>query len=374
MTRAWARAASILAAASALLAVGDASDVSRDRAADGPAAGARPGPDRSQTTKAADARPAVAKPGADDLDIVVQASGLHWVAVIRIPFELGRAMDVEQANGEIFIVTQTGALTFYDRSSQTFEVIAKVDQHRNGLKRSTIARSKTFNMGYFRTFGLLVEPRDGNYRAYVGYHRFDDGCFYFEIATLTFALDDGAARIVADWRPLYTALPCIAPKTKGYVFAGHQAGGRIVALDRDHLLVSIGDHELDGMNGPAAPLDPTSPYGKIVLLDKETGESAIFAAGVRNPQGLLIAADGTIYETEHGPKGGDELNVIEQGRSFGWPSNTYGIWYGNNPWPLSPHQGRHDEGQRPLFAWLPSIAVSNLTQSRAPSSLCGRVT
>ena len=300
-----------------ILMVGTAAYLAFGPAPDRPPRDAEPAAERRQAAATAaptqapgdaEPEPAAGAPASDDIPIVIQPSGLHWVALTRLPYDLGHAMDVEAAGGEIFIVTSNGRLTFYDRISQTFKSIAQVEQNRTQLRRSEITQAKTFVMGYFCTFGLLVELRGENYRAYVGYHRFEDDCFYFEIATLTFALEAGSARIVVDWRPLYTAAPCIPPKDKGHVFAGHQAGGRIVPLDAEHLLVSIGDHELDGHSGPAAPLDPASPYGKIVLLHKETGEWAIFAAGLRNPQGLLIAADGRIYETEHGPKGGDELN------------------------------------------------------------------
>ena len=59
-------------------------------------------------------------------------------------------------------------------------------------------------------------------------------------------------------------------------------------------------------------------------IDMETGAAAPFTIGHRNPQGLYIDPDGNIWSSEHGPKGGDELNLLVKGRNYGWPIVTYG--------------------------------------------------
>jgi cytochrome c2 len=79
---------------------------------------------------------------------------------------------------------------------------------------------------------------------------------------------------------------------------------------------------------------------------------------MRNPEGLYVAPSGTIWETEHGPQGGDELNLIKKGANYGWPIVTYGVDYGTFAWPLSPRQGEHDGFEAPFYAWIPSIGVS----------------
>jgi aldose sugar dehydrogenase len=70
---------------------------------------------------------------------------------------------------------------------------------------------------------------------------------------------------------------------------------------------------------------------------------------------------------EHGPMGGDELNLIRQGANYGWPSVTLGVDYADvlvddKRWPFSTRQGRHDNYEGPVFAWIPSIGVSNIKQ------------
>ena len=83
---------------------------------------------------------------------------------------------------------------------------------------------------------------------------------------------------------------------------------------------------------------------------------AVYALGVRNPQGLVYdPASGALYETEHGPMGGDEVNQIIAGGNYGWPVITYGMNYTYRP----VGEGTVREGMvQPLFYYLPSIAVS----------------
>lgn len=83
--------------------------------------------------------------------------------------------------------------------------------------------------------------------------------------------------------------------------------------------------------------------------------------GHRNPQGLTQDRAGRLWSTEHGPQGGDELNLVEDGRNYGWPLVTLGIECPQCPWQ---RQGRHDGFTPPVYSWLPSIAVSNLIEVR----------
>ena len=101
--------------------------------------------------------------------------------------------------------------------------------------------------------------------------------------------------------------------------------------------------------------------GKLVRVEIETGRAETLASGLRNPQGLTRDAAGTLWETEHGPWGGDELNVLEPGGNYGWPLVSYGVWYqktiiGSNDKDVA----RHDGFIKPVFSWVPSIGISNL--------------
>jgi cytochrome c2 len=79
-------------------------------------------------------------------------------------------------------------------------------------------------------------------------------------------------------------------------------------------------------------------------------------------QGLLVDRDERIWTTEHGPQGGDELNLIVEGGNFGYPLAVYGTSYTSKDWPSAERVGFHDGYVEPAFAWLPSVGLSNLVQ------------
>ena len=83
----------------------------------------------------------------------------------------------------------------------------------------------------------------------------------------------------------------------------------------------------------------------------------VYSYGHRNPQGLALSSTGIIYQHEHGPQGGDEVNVIQSGKNYGWPIITYGLDYnGAYVSPFTEMEGM----TQPLHVWTPSIAPSGL--------------
>ena len=135
-------------------------------------------------------------------------------------------------------------------------------------------------------------------------------------------------------------------------------GGRIqkISIDQSHgLLFSLASNDSDEPNFAAQ--DDTSNLGKIIFLDINTRETEIFSKGHRNPQGLYVK-DKLILSTEHGPQGGDEINIISAGSNYGWPVITYGVNYGLG---TKIGEGTHKAGmEQPIYKWVPSIAPSGM--------------
>jgi glucose/arabinose dehydrogenase len=146
-------------------------------------------------------------------------------------------------------------------------------------------------------------------------------------------------------------------------------GGRL-AFAGEHLFFSVGERGMEeGTTGKAQDL--SAPTGKIhrVFHDgrvppdnpfaNQPGHfGSIWAYGVRNPQGLAVDPEnGAVWETEHGPRGGDELNVIRRGANYGWPVITYGMNY--NGTPIS-DKTEAPGMEQPVINWTPSIAVSQI--------------
>jgi aldose sugar dehydrogenase len=141
-------------------------------------------------------------------------------------------------------------------------------------------------------------------------------------------------------------------------------GARFLFDGEGYLFFSIGDrgHMADAQ-------DLASPYGKLhrvhddgrvpsdnPFVGRATALASIWSYGHRNQQGLAIdPRNGDLYATEHGPRGGDELNRVHKGGNYGWPLITYGM--NDNGTPLTDRT--EQEGlEQPVVYWTPSIAVS----------------
>jgi len=136
-------------------------------------------------------------------------------------------------------------------------------------------------------------------------------------------------------------------------FNSHHAGGRIKQFNEGYLL-TVGDFKLP--EDFKLEIKEESDLGKVLYLDKNWN-SNIFSSGHRNPQGLIIQ-DEIIFSTEHGPFGGDELNIVIEGKNYGWPSSAYGFTYGlENIYDLDHGQ----DYEEPIYFFTPSIGISELT-------------
>jgi cytochrome c2 len=171
-----------------------------------------------------------------------------------------------------------------------------------------------------------------------------------------------------EWEPIFESKPCLEyGKGAASGFQSNVNGGRLMPDGRGGLFVSLGDHHLDGLNNPlVAAQDSEISYGKVIRIDLQTLEARVYAKGVRNPQGLLLDRSGNLWETEHGPKGGDELNLVLDQGNYGWPLTTFGTQYYKLTWALNASQGRHEGRHRgyetPVYSWVPSVGISNLIQ------------
>ena len=159
------------------------------------------------------------------------------------------------------------------------------------------------------------------------------------------------------WDLIFKSFPCI----KNFNGTLASWGGKLEKTGPNNFILSVGDAFHDGINNDDITKKKDSSYGKIFSFDTNSNQYNIFTKGHRNPQGLHF--DGTnIFETEHGPVGGDELNILRINENYGWPYETYGKEYSSNTWPPNPNKGFHSNFSKPLFAWIPSIGVSDLTK------------
>ncbi|MDQ2183938.1 PQQ-dependent sugar dehydrogenase [Alcaligenaceae bacterium A4P071] len=168
---------------------------------------------------------------------------------------------------------------------------------------------------------------------------------------------DGMA--LTDVQPLFQAKPAKV--------GGSNNGGRLVFLPDGTLVLSIGD----GFDLREQAQNPANHLGKTVRLNRDGSiprdnpyvgragvADGIFTMGHRNMQGLAYdAATKRLFANEHGPRGGDELNLLAAGGNYGWPMATQGLDYtGARVTPFTQMPGT----QAPLLVWTPSVAPSGM--------------
>lgn len=148
-------------------------------------------------------------------------------------------------------------------------------------------------------------------------------------------------------------------------------GGRMAFMNDGTLLISVGD----GFDYREAAQSLESHLGTIVrihddgripgdnpFVDREDTLPGIYSYGHRNPQGMVVEpGSGRVWSHEHGPRGGDELNLVRAGQNYGWPVATHGVDYsGARVTPYATRPGLVD----PLIVWTPSIAPAGMSRYR----------
>jgi glucose/arabinose dehydrogenase len=149
-------------------------------------------------------------------------------------------------------------------------------------------------------------------------------------------------------------------------------GGRILFDKNGHLFVSTGERSSVTTRQQAQSV--TAALGKIIRITTN-GTAApgnptfsqsgalpeLYSIGHRNPQGIAIhPATGELWQSEHGPRGGDEINRVKAGANYGWPVITYGIEYSGQPIGNPPIQQQNGMEQ-PVYYWDPVISPSGMT-------------
>ena len=144
------------------------------------------------------------------------------------------------------------------------------------------------------------------------------------------------------------------PKVTG---RGHYSHRLVISPDKQHLYIASGERQ---KMAPAQ--DPVSDLGKVIRLPigangRPTGPAARISMGHRNILGLQFAPDGQLWEIEHGPAGGDELNLVKPGANYGWPLVSEGRHYSGQ---FIPHHDTRPEFTAPALYWNPVIAPGGM--------------
>jgi glucose/arabinose dehydrogenase len=275
-------------------------------------------------------------------------------------------MLVTEKPGAVWLVTQQGAKT------PVTNVPAVLHQGQGGL------------------LGVFVSPRYATDQSvYLTYSEPGEGGSGLALARAHLAMGEGSASLEGLevlWRQM--------PKGQGGQFGAQIA----FSPDGQYLFLTVGDRQrmtpaqdpdqelgkilrltLDGKPAPGNPqagktgaasvpliapprdteLAKTAPVvNTYTFTEKNLAPSETWSSGHRTPYGLAFSPDGRLWEVEHGPRGGDELNLIEPGKNYGWPLVSYSVNYNGTP---IPSPDTRPDLAKPVIYWTPVIAPGSLT-------------
>lgn len=218
----------------------------------------------------------------------------------------------------MLITLRTGGLRLYAADGQSF----------NNVNLAGLMNLTTANQGGL--LDVVLDPSfSSNRRIYFTFSETDTAdASRNGTAVARAELDTGGLTLV-NLQVIYQQMPKVASTA--------HFGSRLV-FDRDgHLFVTLGDRQSNDQRGYAQDLN--RGHGKVVRITTSgaaapgnpalSGQAGIWSYGHRNPQGAALHPDtGALWTSEHGPQGGDEVNLTEPGRNYGWPVISYGQEYG----------------------------------------------
>ncbi|HZJ20416.1 MAG TPA: PQQ-dependent sugar dehydrogenase [Pricia sp.] len=244
-----------------------------------------------------------------------------------------------------------------DGSMLVTEISGDLIHFKDGQKNKVKNVPKVYKRGQGGLLDVATHPDyENNGWIYISYSSDEGKEKGGNTALIRAKLKDNA---LVDIEQLYKATP---NTTKGQHF-----GSRIVFDNDGYLYLSIGERGDRDTN----PQDIKRDGGKIYrfnddgsipednpFVGTDGAKTAIYSYGHRNPQGLAKNPEtGKIWDNEHGPRGGDEINIIEPGANYGWPLVTYGINYSGTP---ITDKTEMEGMTQPIHYWVPSIAPSGM--------------
>jgi hypothetical protein len=274
---------------------------------------------------------------------------------------------IEYDNNKLFLASATGIFGYVDINELNNK---KFNMTIIPTNIGDLVNHKDFY--YFSSFGikdLLIHQN----KIYVSYsNEIKKDCFNISILVSDLSL------IGLKFEDFFTPKTCIDKYGKNITYEHHQSGGRMFPFKNEQILFSLGDHEFGHFAQEQSNL-----FGKIIAIDINTKKLKIISIGHRNAQGLYYDEnENIIFSTEHGPQGGDEININilldAKIKNYGWPVSSYGEHYGftvrddKHPKYIKEplYKSHEDYGFiEPVKYFVPSIGISEII--KIPSNFNG---
>jgi len=233
--------------------------------------------------------------------------------------------------------TNGSSLFLFDRENETLQSLGRVIKSNERLNDSRFAITDI----------AVLEEQEKVISLLISFPQYSQKNRCVSLVLYKYDLKLAATVSVVRGKQWFKSSPCVP------ISAVQHAAGRIEVIDKKNVYLTTGDLGFPKIGDRKA----RGTLGSIYKVSSSAFERV--SQGHRNPQGVqLIGKD--LYISEHGPRGGDEINLIDLGRDYGWPFVTYGQPYGSGDYVRPSKTGTHEGFTKPLYYWVPSVAPTEL--------------
>ncbi|MGP1718363.1 MAG: PQQ-dependent sugar dehydrogenase [Methylophilus sp.] len=285
--------------------------------------------------------------------------GTQPLKVYKLPFEdQYPSGPFERLDKHLFLFISKCGDVYFVRQNETLELVKPGKQLAKFIPGGDTSadESSSKQLVYCKELSGVKDSLLIGKTLYVAYTAWDEVTNGVRLAVSEFAVDVENSEVSFD-REIYISRPAIKEP-----ILGHQVGGKLALGENERTLyLSIGD-----FSKPDRVQDKTTSLGKVMRIDLQRLNAEVYATGFRSPSGGLFydKESNELWLTDHGPRGGDEINLIKRGKNYGWPIVSYGTIYERDG--MSGYYGNkfnsHEGHEKPLMTFVPSIGIGPLAK------------
>ena len=229
------------------------------------------------------------------------------------------------------------------------------NQQQTTIGRAAAASERINDSRFAITDVAVLTQTADTAQLLISYPRFNSARRCVAVVVYAYQANFGAQPFLKRGKMWFQSSPCVA------ISAVQHAAGRMERIDAKSAYLTIGD-----LGYPE--IGDKTKRGTLGTVMKISAKKVTqISTGHRNAQGILLIGK-DLYTSEHGPRGGDELNLIQQGIDYGWPTVTYGERYSPGDYVSPTNPESHNGFRKPLTYWVPSVAPTELIQLPAAST------
>lgn len=290
---------------------------------------------------------------------ITSVFGTQTLKEYKLPFEDQYPTGpFERLDKHLFLFVSKCGDVFFVRQNETMELVKPgkpLAKYIPGGDTSS-DESSSKQLVYCKELSGVKDSLLVGKTLYVAYTAWDEVNNGVRLAVSEFEVDVENSEL-SFIREIYISRPAIKEP-----ILGHQVGGKLVLGENERTLyLSLGD-----FSKPDRVQDKTTSLGKVVRIDLQRLNAEIYATGFRSPSGGLYfdKENNELWLTDHGPRGGDEINLIKRGKNYGWPVVSYGTIYERDG--MSGYYGNkfnsHEGHEKPMMTFVPSIGIGPLVK------------